>query len=132
MYYLEKEFWICCSHRLNNPKLSDEENKKIFGKCNNKPSHGHNYQIILKLRSKKLNPDTGMIMNFYDIKEIFNRLIDKPFDHKCLNDCVEFKDIIPTAENMCKIFFDILGQEIDELYAIKIYETQGASAEYGI
>ena len=65
MYSLKKEFTISCSHRLHDPNLTDEENEKIFGKCNNAPSHGHNYLIILKLESKELGKD-GMIMNFYN------------------------------------------------------------------
>ena len=128
MYYLEKEFWICCSHRLHNIELTDEENKELFCKCYT--NHGHNYKIILGLESKRLKQTTGMIVNFYDLKKIFNDVIDIPFDHKCLNECLEFKDIIPTAENMCKIFFDLLKPYIDELYSIKIYETSGSSAQY--
>lgn len=131
MFYLEKEFWICCSHRLHNSSFTDEENKMLFGKCNNFPCHGHNYKIILKLKSEKLNKATGMIVNFYDLKEVFNDLIDKKFDHMMLNNIDSFKDIIPTAENMCEVFYNILKPHIKELYAIKIYETEGACAEYG-
>lgn len=130
MYYLEKEFWISCSHRLNNDLLSKEDNLNIFGKCNNDPSHGHNYQVVLKLKSEYVDLKSGMIVNFYDIKNIFNKYIDDVFDHKFLNDCKEFKCVVPTAENMCKVFYDILKKHISELYAVKIYETQGACAEY--
>lgn len=130
MYFLEKEFWICCSHRLNNDSLTEEENKKLFGKCNMLPNHGHNYKIILKLKSVNLNEHTGMIINFYDLKEVFNKIIDVPFDHKCLNDCEAFEGIIPTAENMCKVFFNLLKPYIFNLYEIQIYETEGACASY--
>ena len=33
------------AHRLHNPAFSDEENRRIFGKCNSPNYHGHNYTI---------------------------------------------------------------------------------------
>uniref|UniRef100_A0A8D1LM10 6-pyruvoyltetrahydropterin synthase n=2 Tax=Sus scrofa TaxID=9823 RepID=A0A8D1LM10_PIG len=32
------------SHRLHSKSLSNEENLKLFGKCNNPNGHGHNYK----------------------------------------------------------------------------------------
>ena len=130
MFTLKKEFSICCSHRLHNNKLSDTENRTLFGKCNNLPNHGHNYRIILMLESKELNEKTGMIMNFYDIKALFNHMIDNIYDHKCLNECPEFEGVIPTAENMCKVFYDTLKPVMPALKYVEIYETEGASAGY--
>lgn len=129
MHKLSKKFTISCSHRLHDDKLSNEENEQLFGKCNNFPSHGHNYDIILKLRSDKLGK-SGMIMNFYTLKEIFKTYIDDIYDHKYLNDCPKFENVVPTAENMCRIFFDILKPHIITLYAVEIFETSGASAEW--
>ena len=130
MYQLTKKFNICCSHRLNNPSLSEEENKELFGRCNNLPSHGHNYTIILTLEQKDINQRTGMILNFNEIKTIFKEIIDNRYDHQFLNDDIKFKDIVSSAENMCKVFFDLLKKEIPELCKIEIYETEGASAIY--
>lgn len=130
MYKLKKEFSISCSHRLFNDYISKHENEHFFGKCNNEPSHGHNYKIILKLKSEELNFSTGMIENFYHIKKVFKDVIDDVYDHKYLNTCPGFEHVIPTAENMSKIFFDLLKREIYSLYSVEIYETDGASAEY--
>lgn len=130
MYFLEKEFWISCSHRLNNDNLTEQENKELFGKCSNFPSHGHNYKVILKFKSEEVSLKTGMIINFYTIKDVFNENIDRVFDHKHLNNCPDFVGIIPTAENMCRVFFDVLSPLLPNLYSVKIYETEGACAEY--
>lgn len=129
VYKLEKEFWISCSHKLEQKLLSPEKNKEIYGKCNNEDFHGHNYKIILKLKANHLDA-TGMIMNFNEIKKIFKEKIDDKYDHHCLNSFKEFQEVPATAENMCKIFYNILKEHMCELYAIKIYETEGASAEY--
>jgi len=130
MFKLKKEFTISCSHRLNNNLISKEANKELFGKCNNQPSHGHNYKIILTLKAEKTGKVSGMIMNFYDIKTIFNTYIDSVYDHQCLNNCPGFEKLVPTAENMCYVFYDKLKPWIEQLYSVEIYETDGASAIY--
>ena len=130
VYKLKKEFNICCSHRLYNEKLSEEENEVLFGKCSNFPSHGHNYKIIINLKCSRLNKHSGMVINFDNIKRIFKNKIDDVYDHKFLNDCPGFENKVPTAENMCKIFYDILKDSLPYLYAIEIYETDSASAIY--
>ena len=130
MFKLKKEFNICCSHRLNNESLSVNKNKQLFGKCNNLPSHGHNYRIILELKQETLDDMTGMIMNFDILKLIFKSIIDDRFDHHFLNNDRLFKNVVPTAENMCKIFYDLLKIKIPQLNRIEIYETEGSSAIY--
>ncbi len=130
MYKLRKSFSISCSHRLHNDDLSEEENKSLFGKCNNLPSHGHNYTIILYLQKKELDKKTGMVRNFNEIKDVFKESIDDKFDHTFLNDSPEFEGIVPSAERMCKVFYDILKKYISELTEVEIYETATASASY--
>ncbi len=126
MFKLKKEFNISCSHRLFDMDASDETNSIIFGRCCK--NHGHNYKIILYLKSDSLKH--GMLLNFNEIKDIFNLHIDNVYDHKFLNDCPGFENVIPTAENMCKVFFNKLKVHLSTLYAVEIYETEGASAIY--
>jgi len=131
MFELKKSFWISCSHRLSNPKFTEEENMKAYGKCHNNPSHGHNFLVTLTLQAVDWKlPEDGMIMNFTKVKNVFSKTIDYNYDHKFLNDCAGFKDVPVTAEHMAKIFYDILKVEINELYSVEIQETEGASAIY--
>jgi len=113
---------------LQNDKLSKKKNTDLFGKCNT--NHGHNYKITLCFKSNVLDEDTGMILNFYEIKNIFNKYIDNIFDHKNLNDIYNFKNKIPTAENMAKVFYDIIKEKLGDLYAVEVYETDTAVAIY--
>ena len=69
-------------------------------------------------------------MNFDKIKKIFKRHIDKVYDHKFLNDCTEFSNLIPTAEVMSEVFYNKLKRYMKQLYKVEIYETEGASASY--
>jgi len=129
MYELKKSFWISASHRLTNPQFSEEENCNIYGKCHNNPSHGHNYKVTLILQNPEV-PANGMLMNFNEIKRIFLKTIDYNYDHKFLNDCAGFEEVPATAEHMAKIFYDVLKEQITDLYSVEIQETEGASATY--
>src|SRR3954454_24733044 len=40
---LSQKFEFSASHRLHNPELPEDVNRKVFGKCNNPNGHGHNY-----------------------------------------------------------------------------------------
>ncbi|XP_042338403.1 6-pyruvoyl tetrahydrobiopterin synthase-like isoform X2 [Plectropomus leopardus] len=40
-------------HRLHSIHLSDEENKRVYGKCNNPNGHGHNYTVEVTVRGKE-------------------------------------------------------------------------------
>ena len=69
MLILKRFFSFCASHRLYNPTFSDEKNESIFGKCAGKNGHGHNYKLEIGVHGK-VNPETGMLFNILDLKEI--------------------------------------------------------------
>uniref|UniRef100_A0A8B9JMG7 6-pyruvoyl tetrahydrobiopterin synthase n=1 Tax=Astyanax mexicanus TaxID=7994 RepID=A0A8B9JMG7_ASTMX len=71
-------------HRLHSKSLTDEENKRIFGKCNNPNGHGHNYKVEVTVRGK-IDRNTGMVMNLTDLKQYIEEAIMKPLDHKNLD-----------------------------------------------
>ncbi len=122
------------AHRLNNPLWAPEQNREYFGKCNNPNFHGHNYELVVKLTGE-INPDTGYV---YDMKRLSNLIKDKilkRFDHKNLNlDVDEFKNLNPTAENIALVIYNILREEIDSEYELKIllYETERNFVEYPV
>ncbi|XP_026096634.1 6-pyruvoyl tetrahydrobiopterin synthase-like [Carassius auratus] len=112
-------------HRLHSKSLSDEENKSIFGKCNNPNGHGHNYTVEVTVRGK-IDKKTGMVMNLTDLKEFIEVAIMKPLDHKNLDlDVPYFADVVSTTENLSVFIWDSLEKLLppDSLHEIKIYET---------
>ncbi|XP_052468239.1 6-pyruvoyl tetrahydrobiopterin synthase [Carassius gibelio] len=112
-------------HRLHSKSLSDEENKRIFGKCNNPNGHGHNYTVEVTVRGK-IDKKTGMVMNLTDLKEFIEEAIMKPLDHKNLDlDVPYFADVVSTTENLSVFIWDSLEKLLppDSLHEIKIYET---------
>ncbi len=113
------------AHRLNNPNWSSEKNKEIFGLCNNDNFHGHNYELEVKLTGE-VNVDTGYVYDMKLLSDLIKAEIEDRFDHKNLNlDTAEFKNLIPSAENIAIVIYNILRKKIDESLEIcvKLWET---------
>jgi 6-pyruvoyltetrahydropterin/6-carboxytetrahydropterin synthase len=120
------------AHRLHNPSLSDTENAKIFGKCNNVNYHGHNYDLTVKLTGE-VDVTTGYVYDMKLLSDIIKENILDRFDHKNLNlDVKEFEGLNPTAENIAITIYEILKSKIENRYEIKIllYETERNFVEY--
>jgi len=120
------------THRLNNPNWSDDKNEKIFGSCNNPNYHGHNYDLIVKVKGE-IDPETGYVMDMKLLKEIIDEHIVSRYDHKNLYlDVNDFSDLNPSAENIAIKIWQILRQNIhnDFELSIELYETERNFVEY--
>ena len=125
MYTITKTFGFEASHRLAYVNKSDEENSKIFSKCANLPSHGHSYKVKLFLKSNKL--ENGMVMNFLDVKKIFNERIYNYLDHQFLNDKIKG---LTAAEKIAEWIYDDLEEHMPLLREAEVWETETSSASY--
>lgn len=120
------------AHRLHNPKWSNEENDRVFGKCNNPNYHGHNYELIVSLVGD-VDQSTGYLYDLKELSDLIKKHVLVKFDHKNLNlDTEFFRDLNPTAENIALVIWRILRQQIDEKFELKItlYETERNFVEY--
>lgn len=120
------------AHRLHNPAWDEAKNNAVFGKCNNPHFHGHNYEVIVQLTGIP-DPATGYVMDMKLLSDLINEKVIERFDHKNLNeDCAEFKNINPTAENIVIAMYDLLRPEINNNLEMKIrlYETERNFVEY--
>ncbi len=120
------------AHRLFKPEWSDEMNNNVFGKCNNPNYHGHNYKIEVWIDGA-VNKETGYVMDLKKLKNIIKEQIIDRFDHKNLNlDCPEFKDKIPTAENIAEVCWTLLHNSFDKPYVltVRLWETEKNIVEY--
>ena len=120
------------AHRLHNPNWSDEKNKEIFGVCNNPNYHGHNYELEVKVVGE-VDPETGYLIDLKILKQLIKKHIENRFDHKNLNlDTEEFKDLNPTAENVCYVIWQILRKHLEDKYelTVRLYETPRNYVEY--
>jgi 6-pyruvoyltetrahydropterin/6-carboxytetrahydropterin synthase len=128
---LGRRYHFAASHRLHSPALSEEENGRIYGKCNNPFGHGHNY-VLEVLVSGKIDPATGMIANLADLDGFVEHEILDPFDHKSLNeDVAAFDAAVPTTENLCiEIFRRLQTFPKAKLERVRVQETSNNSFEY--
>ena len=120
------------AHRLFNPNWSDKRNTEIFGKCNNPNFQGHNYELIVSVTGT-INPETGYVIDMSLLKQIIKEEIEDSLDHKNLNlDVVEFKSIIPTAENISIYIYNKIKSRLDSNLDLEItlYETPRNFVKY--
>ena len=128
---LGRRYRFSASHRLHSPHLSEEENCRVFGKCNNRYGHGHNYVVEVSV-SGDVDPATGMIANLADLDAFVQHQVLDEFDHKSLNEDVPaFRNRVPTTENVCiEIFQRLKSFPKAKLERIRVEETGKNSFEY--
>jgi 6-pyruvoyltetrahydropterin/6-carboxytetrahydropterin synthase len=97
---LTKRYPFSASHRLHTAKLSDGENVRLFGKCNNPFGHGHNYVLEVSLAGEP-DAQSGMMLSRPELDAFVERTVLSKIDHADLNAGVpEFQDVVPTTENL--------------------------------
>jgi len=120
------------THRLHNPNWDDEKNEKVFGSCNNPNYHGHNYNLIVKVKGE-VDPETGYVMDMKVLKDIVKKHIEDRYDHKNLYlDVSDFADLNPSAESIAIKIWNILREQIDSKFELSVvlYETDRNFVEY--
>jgi 6-pyruvoyltetrahydropterin/6-carboxytetrahydropterin synthase len=122
------------SHRLHDPALSDEENRRLYGICNNPNGHGHNYALEVTVRGGV--PRSGMVMNLTDLMRLLRERVLPQVEHKHLNHDVPFLEgIIPTAENVAIALWREIEPEVRRfegcrLHRITLFESRSNFVEY--
>jgi len=131
MASLTKTFGFSAAHRLHSSLLSDEENRAVFGKCNNPNGHGHNYELEVTVQGE-IDQRTGMILDLGFLMQTVQEQILERFDHKHLNsDTSEFRNLNPTGENITKVIWDLLNPKLGKsLTKIGLWETPKNFFEY--
>jgi 6-pyruvoyltetrahydropterin/6-carboxytetrahydropterin synthase len=86
------------------------------GKCHN--LHGHTYRLEV-LCAGPVDPESGMVMDFADLKALVRERVIDVVDHTLLNDLLEN----PTAENIAAWIWEQLADAPLPLEEIRLYET---------
>lgn len=129
---LTKSYRFAASHRLHAAGLSDEQNREVFGKCNNPFGHGHNYVVEIALRGP-VDAATGRAADPKALDALIAEQVLGPLDHANMNvDVPEFRDTVPTTENLALVIearlrrswssaFDANGPVLDY---VRVQETR--------
>jgi 6-pyruvoyltetrahydropterin/6-carboxytetrahydropterin synthase len=129
--YLTRRYRFSASHRLHCDAMSAEENRTVYGKCNNPYGHGHNYTLEVTVAGP-VDATTGMVCNLADLDTFVNEKILERFGHENLNVLPEFQGIVPTTENLCVKLYQILesGFKSAPVERVRMEETMLNSFEY--
>jgi len=120
------------AHRVHNPALSDEENRAIFGKCNNPNWHGHNYTLDVSVTGP-IDERTGYVIDLSTIKQVVGREVIDKVDHKKFDLDVDFmRGVIPTTENIIVAMWRVIAPAIApaRLTRLVLWETPNNYVEY--
>jgi len=131
---ITRKLEFSASHVCRRPEWSDEENRRVYGPAANPQGHGHNYVVEVSLRGDP-DPVTGMVLDLKELKEILERRVEQPYDHRFLNyEVPPFDREVPTAENIARDIWRRLEPDLSggaaRLFAVRVYETPDLCVDY--
>jgi 6-pyruvoyltetrahydropterin/6-carboxytetrahydropterin synthase len=138
MVHLTRRYRFSAAHRLHSEVLSNEENARVYGKCNNPHGHGHNYELEVTVAGP-VEPATGMVCDLALLDGVVENEVLERFDTTHLNlDVENFRDRVPTTENLCIEIFELLRRRLEgaqgagaaRLERVRLEETRSNSVEY--
>src|ERR1700733_14104758 len=108
MISLTRRYHFPASHRLHSPRLSDAENARLYGKCNNPFGHGHDYVLELTV-SGDLDQATGLLVPLALLDRFAAEKILRLFAYRNINvDVPQFASLVPTTENMVRVIGNLV------------------------
>jgi 6-pyruvoyltetrahydropterin/6-carboxytetrahydropterin synthase len=126
-----RRYKFSASHRLDCEALSPQENRDVYGKCNNPHGHGHNYRLEVSV-SGPVHRATGMVINMTDLDALVGQSVVERFHLANLNVDPLFREEVPTTENLCRAIHRLLTGSLPagKLDRIRIEETENNFFEY--
>ena len=126
-----RRYRFAAAHRLHSEQLSEAENWKVFGKCNNPNGHGHNYVLFVTVEGS-VDPRTGIAVDLVALDEVVAQKVVRRFDHQDLNLDSEFSTKTTTGENLVMLIWDLLVKDVPggRLKKIGLVETRDNYFEY--
>lgn len=128
---LTRRYRFAAAHRLHSDKLSAEENRALFGPCNNPNGHGHNYVLLVTVKGT-IDSETGRATDVEALDRLVHETIVGRFDHRNLNQDPELDRRPTTGENLVRFFWNLLATRIPQgrLERVGLVETRDNYFEY--
>lgn len=128
---ITRRYRFCAAHRLHTHHLSAEQNRAVFGKCNNPNGHGHNYVVLVTIGAPDGSP-SGQAVGGEELDRIVVERIVNRFDHHDLNQDPWFASQTTTGENLVLLIWELLVTQIPagQLKRVAVIETRDNYFEY--
>lgn len=127
---LTRAYGFSAAHRLADPSRSEEDNRRIYGKCANPQPHGHDYRFEVTVRGP-LDPTLSVVTDLGTLDATVEEVVVAPFDHRYLNVEVEpFAHVLPTAERIAERIWQLLAPRVPKLARVVVYETPRSAFAY--
>ena len=127
---LSRRYHLSASHRLHSDAYTDQQNRSVYGKCNNPHGHGHNYIVEVTVAGA-VDETTGMVCDLGQLDDFAQTNLLARFDSMNLNTLDAFRDVVSTTENFTievfRIFERFPGARV---HRVRIEETGNNSFEY--
>jgi 6-pyruvoyltetrahydropterin/6-carboxytetrahydropterin synthase len=132
MIRVTRRYRFCASHRLNSPRFSEQDNRALYGKCNNPYGHGHDYVLEVTAEGP-LDPRSGQAVRTSALDRLVSEQVLADFDHRYVNvDVLEFRELVPTSENIIRVietrlqrhWREVFPGEWPRLQAVGLQETR--------
>jgi 6-pyruvoyltetrahydropterin/6-carboxytetrahydropterin synthase len=133
--YLTRRVRFSAAHRYHRSDWSDEQNRLVFGACNNPVGHGHNYVLEVTVRGA-IAEDTGFCVDLGRLDGVLQQEVVGPLDHQHLNHAIAaFADggSVPTCENVVTWIWPRIQQGLPpgaELHQLRLYEDPDLFVDY--
>ncbi|MFQ6009287.1 MAG: 6-carboxytetrahydropterin synthase [Candidatus Zixiibacteriota bacterium] len=118
---IQRDFYA--AHRLHNPRLSNEENRRIFQLCNNPQGHGHQYRVECTIAGQ-LDERSGILFPLDRLIQGVESAVES-WNYKHLD--LETEDFVTqpsTGENIVWTLWPRISAAIDRpLYRLRLWET---------
>jgi len=126
-----RRYQFAAAHRLHSEHLSEEENWRVYGKCNNPNGHGHNYVLFVTVTGS-IQPASGTVTDLEALDRLVQETVVARFDHQDLNRDRAFAESTTTGENLVQLIWDLLETRIPagSLQKVGIVETRDNYFEY--
>src|SRR5262245_8114576 len=130
-FELTRRVEFSAAHRLHNPALTDAQNRALYGVCNNRNGHGHNYVLDVTVKGP-VDPGTGMVMDLNRLMVLLHELVFTELDHKHLDQDVPWlTGTISTAENVAAAIWERLQPHLEgRLHRLRLYESSMNYVDY--
>ena len=133
---ITRRYRFSASHRLHNPALSEEVNRAVYGKCNNRLGHGHDYVLEVSACGP-VDEETGRVLDPACLDALVRERVLAAFDHRNLNaETPEFANRPSTSENLLRLIWERLRKDWEQnfppdrrLVCVRLRETRRNSFE---